>query len=73
MKYFQNFFEPKGRGSFKGDKILPLGKSQSQETWMEHEGGIGKERILTAVDGVSQNGAADVLHVNTNLMGAASF
>ena len=40
---------------------------------MEHEGGIGKDRILTAVDGVSQNGAADVLHVNTNLMGAASF
>ena len=40
---------------------------------MEHQGGGGKDLVPAAVDGIPQNGAADVLHVDANLMGATSF
>jgi hypothetical protein len=38
---------------------------------VEHEGSIGKESVFFAVDGVAEDGATKVSHVDAQLMGAA--
>ena len=34
---------------------------------------MGKDSVLAAVDRISQNGATDMFHVNSDLVGAACF
>ncbi|SLM11197.1 hypothetical protein SPIROBIBN47_180045 [uncultured spirochete] len=60
-----------GKGRGKDVEFVIGGQADFKAPGVEHEGGIGKESVFFAVDWVAKNGAAEVGHVDAQLMGAA--
>ena len=64
-------FEVFGKGRGKDVEFVIGGQADFETPGVEHEGGIGEARVFFAVDGVAEDGAAEVDHVDAELMGAA--
>ena len=70
VKYLCKIFR-QGRKYHDGSAVPGMGKAQS--SGVEHLAVLPQLRLLVAVDHITQNGVADVSHVDTDLMGAAGF
>jgi len=60
-----------GKGRGKDVEFVIGGQADFEAPGVEHEGGIGKVGVFFAVDGVAEDGAAEVGHMDAQLMGSA--
>lgn len=66
-----HFFESLRQGGCKDVEFVIGRQADFEAAGVEHEGGVGKDGIFLAVDGVAEDGAAEVSHVDAQLVGAA--
>jgi len=71
IEHGDHMFEVFGKGRGKDVEFVIGGQADFETPGVEHEGGIGEARVFFAVDGVAEDGAAEVGHVDAELMGAA--